>query len=78
MVKGNLQLMLSDIEKDWFPPLPKISNKRSMIYVDSLVRAILLVAANGKIFFARDGIPLCQDRCPLSNLSIQTKAGGGK
>ena len=57
MVKGNLQLMLSDIEKDWFPPLPKISNKRSMIYVDSLVRAILLVAANGKIFFARDGIP---------------------
>ena len=22
--------------------------------------------------------PLCQDTCPLSNLSIQTKAGGGK
>ena len=23
-------------------------------------------------------VPLCQDTCPLSNLSIQTKAGGGK
>ena len=23
-------------------------------------------------------IPLCQDTCPLSNLSIQTKAGVGK
>ena len=25
-----------------------------------------------------DYIPLCQDTCPLSNLSIQTKAGVGK
>jgi hypothetical protein len=25
-----------------------------------------------------EGGPLCQDTCPLSNLSIQTKAGGGK
>ena len=29
--------------------------------------------------YSIDGvIPLCQDTCPLSNLSIQTKAGGGK
>ena len=26
----------------------------------------------------RWNFPLCQDTCPLSNLSIQTKAGGGK
>ncbi len=58
-VKGNLQLMLSGIKKGWFPPLPETSNKRSMIHVDDLVRAILLVAdderANGEIFIATDG-----------------------
>jgi len=38
-VKGNLQLILSG--KGWFPPLPETNNKRSMIHVDDLVRAIL-------------------------------------
>ena len=60
-VKGNLQLMLSGIMKGWFLPLPETSNKRSMIHVDDLVRALLLVAdddrANGEIFIATDGIP---------------------
>jgi len=60
--KGNLQLMLSGIKKGWFPPLPETSNKKSMIHVDDLVRAILLVAddnrANGEIFIATDGIPI--------------------
>jgi nucleoside-diphosphate-sugar epimerase len=60
-VKGNLQLMLSGIEKGWFPPLPETGNRRSMIHVDDLVRAILLVAedkrANGEIFIATDGVP---------------------
>ena len=60
-VKGNLQLMLSGIKKGWFPPLPETGNKRSMIHVDDLVRAILLVAdddgANGEIFTATDGNP---------------------
>jgi UDP-glucose 4-epimerase len=59
--KGNLQLMLSGIKKGWFPPLPETGNKRSMIHVDDLVRAILLVAdddrANGEIFIATDGTP---------------------
>ena len=59
-VKGNLKLMLSGIKKAWFPPLPETGNKRSMIHVVDLVRAILLVAddnrANGKIFIATDGI----------------------
>ena len=60
-VKGNLKLMLSGIEKGWFPPLPETGNRRSMIHVDDLVRAILLVAdddrANGEIFIATDGVP---------------------
>jgi len=60
-VKGNLQLMLSGIGKGWFPPLPETGNRRSMIHVDDLVRAILLVAedkrANGEIFIATDGTP---------------------
>ena len=60
-VKGNLQLMLSAIDKGWFPPLPETGNKRSMIHVDDLVRAILLVAnddrTNGEIFIATDGRP---------------------
>ena len=60
-VKGNLQLMLSGIKAGWFPPLPETGNQRSMIHVDDLVQAILLVAenkrANGEIFIATDGVP---------------------
>jgi len=60
-VKGNLKLMLSGIEKRWFPALPETGNRRSMIHVDDLVRAILLVAyddrANGELFIATDGTP---------------------
>jgi UDP-glucose 4-epimerase len=60
-VKGNLQLMLAGIKKGWFPPLPETGNRRSMIHVDDLVRAILLVAdddrANEEIFIATDGVP---------------------
>jgi len=59
--KGNLKLMLLGIKKGWFPPLPETGNKRSMIHVDDLVRAILLTAdddrANGEIFIATDGTP---------------------
>jgi len=60
-VKGNLQLMLTGIKKGWFPPLPEMGNRRSMIHVDDLVRAILLVSederANGEVFIATDGMP---------------------
>ena len=58
-VKGNLKLMLSTIQSGWFPPLPEIGNKRSMVHVDDLVSAIFLVAndcrANGEIFIVTDG-----------------------
>ena len=60
-VKGNLRMMLSGIEKGWFPPLPEVENRRSLIHVDDLVQALLLTAnesrANGEIFIATDGLP---------------------
>ena len=60
-IKGNLAIMRSGIEKGWFPPLPETGNHRSMIHVDDLVRALLLVSeddrANGEIFIATDGVP---------------------
>jgi nucleoside-diphosphate-sugar epimerase len=60
-VKGNLALMQLGIEKGWFPPLPEVGNRRSMIHVDDLVQVLLLAAnddrANGEIFIATDGVP---------------------
>jgi nucleoside-diphosphate-sugar epimerase len=58
-VKGNLKLILLGVEQGWFPPLPEVGNKRSMIHVDDLVRAILFISdsdnINGEIFIATDG-----------------------
>ena len=60
-VKGNLRLMQSGIKSGWFPPLPETGNKRSMIHVDDLVKAMLFVAdshhTNSEIFIATDGKP---------------------
>ncbi len=59
--KGNLALMRGGIKQGWFPPLPETGNRRSMIHVDDLVQALLLVAedsrANGEIYIAADGKP---------------------
>ena len=59
--KGNLRLMLSLINKGLFPPIPDTQNRKSMIYVNDLVRAVMLVAkderANGEIFIVTDGKP---------------------
>ena len=58
-VKGNLKVMLKGIQKGWFPPIPDTGNKKSMIHIDDLVRAILLVdndsRSNGEIFTISDG-----------------------
>ena len=57
--KGNLKRMLRAIKAGWFPPLPETHNHRSMIHVDDLVSALLLVAvdkgSNGEIYIATDG-----------------------
>ena len=59
-VKGNLKLMQESIISGWFPPLPHSMNRKSMVHVDDLVGAMLLVAsedrANGEIFIVTDGI----------------------
>ena len=58
-MKGNLNSMLRGIEQGWFPPLPRIKNKRSMIHVEDLISAILLLNARDEldkeIFVATDG-----------------------
>ena len=60
-VKGNLALMQAGVKKGWFPPLPETGNRRSMIHVDDLVRALVFVAENdkadGQIYIATDGVP---------------------
>ena len=77
-VKGNLQLMLSGVEKGWFPRLPETGNRRSMIHVDDLVQAILLVAedrrANGEIFIATDGVPYSSREIYDSMCSVTGKS----
>lgn len=59
-MKGNLKLMLSGIKKGWFPPLQENGNRQSMIHVDDLSRAILIVAKNstksGEIYIVTDGL----------------------
>ncbi|ADE16644.1 NAD-dependent epimerase/dehydratase [Nitrosococcus halophilus Nc 4] len=44
--KGNLPRMAMAIDRGWFPPLPKVENRRSMVHVDDVVQAMLLVAEN--------------------------------
>lgn len=78
-VKGNLSTMLSGIKHGWFPPLPKTGNRRSMIHVDDLVRAILFVNKNvfssGEVFIATDSNMYSSNEiyeifCQLSGKSI--------
>ena len=80
-VKGNLRLMQLGIKSGWFPPLPETGNKRSMIHVDDLVRAMLFVAhsqhTNSEVFIATDGRPyssreIYNDMCHVLGKSVPT------
>ena len=42
-MKGNLARMYKAIEKGWFPPIPFIKNKRSMVHIDNLVNFIIKI-----------------------------------
>lgn len=56
--EGLVSRMIAAIDRGWFPPPPKITNKRSMIHVDDAVTAILLPARQPEaagIFIATDG-----------------------
>ncbi len=58
-MKGYLQQMLRGIAQGWFPPLPETGNRRSLIHVDDLSRALLFLSEKpsiaGEIFIATDG-----------------------
>jgi len=60
-MKGNLAMMQAAVKKGWFPPLPETGNRRSMVHVDDLVRALMFVAknkqANGQIYIVTDSVP---------------------
>lgn len=58
--KGNLAAMLSAIDRQRFPPLPEVHNRRSMVSAYDLCHAAVLASlkpiANGKIYTVTDGI----------------------
>jgi nucleoside-diphosphate-sugar epimerase len=57
--RGNLQRMISGIDRGRFPPLPRLANRRSMVHVEDAASALTLVAehplASGRIYIATDG-----------------------
>lgn len=57
--KGNLPRIIEAIDRDRFPPLPDVRNKRSMVHVDDVIRALNVAVenpiANGKVYFVTDG-----------------------
>ena len=59
--KGNLPRMINAIRSGYFPPLPEVHNKRSMVHVEDVVQAALLAAENpqaaGQIYIVSDGRP---------------------
>lgn len=57
--KGNIPKMMAAIERGRFPPVPEVHNRRSMVHVADVVRALLLVAemprARGECYIVTDG-----------------------
>ena len=57
--KGNLPKMINALVRGFFPPLPDVHNHRSMVHVEDVVQAALLVAkspkAAGQIYIVSDG-----------------------
>lgn len=54
-MKGNLSQMMKGIKKGWFPPLPETYNARSLVWLEDVVDAAILVnqqiqIANGKTY----------------------------
>jgi nucleoside-diphosphate-sugar epimerase len=56
--KGNLPRMIAAIDRGRFPPPPRVRNRRSMVHVDDVVRALLLVSedprAHGQCYIVTD------------------------
>jgi len=58
-MKGNLPNMIRAITNHRFPPIPEFANRRSMVHVDDIIRAALLMAehpnATGRVYIVSDG-----------------------
>lgn len=56
---GNVMRMIAAIDRGRFPPLPETGNRRSLVHVEDVVRALSLVsahaAASGKVYLVTDG-----------------------
>ena len=74
--KGNLELMWNAIKNERYLPIPNVKNRRSMIHVDDLVDAIILISQNQiinrEIFNATDGFlystrEIYETMCTLQN-----------
>jgi UDP-glucose 4-epimerase len=56
--KGNIPRMIAAVDRRRFPPLPEVHNRRSMVHVDDVVKALLLTAespaANGQVYIVTD------------------------
>ncbi|MGB5063079.1 MAG: NAD-dependent epimerase/dehydratase family protein, partial [Candidatus Competibacter sp.] len=44
-MKGNLARLIAVARRGWLPPLPETGNRRSLVHVDDVAQAMLLVAA---------------------------------
>jgi nucleoside-diphosphate-sugar epimerase len=59
-VKGNLLSMIAAVDAGRFPPARRLTNRRSMVHVDDLVRAALGAARKeavvGRCFIVSDGV----------------------
>jgi nucleoside-diphosphate-sugar epimerase len=58
--KGNLSRMIRAVSRGVFPPVPEVTNARSMVHVEDLARAVILAGekneANGKVYLVSDGL----------------------
>lgn len=56
--KGNLVRMIKAIRAGWFPPIPQVDNKRSMVHVDDVINIAMLSSdsevAKGKRYIVSD------------------------
>jgi nucleoside-diphosphate-sugar epimerase len=59
--KGNIHRMIDWVARGYFPPLPEVGNRRSILHVDNAVEAACLAAvhpaASGQTYIVTDGRP---------------------
>ncbi|MDS4028959.1 MAG: NAD-dependent epimerase/dehydratase family protein [Candidatus Contendobacter sp.] len=60
-MKANLTRLIEAVRRGWLPPLPETGNRRSLVHVDDVCQAALLVAAHpaarGQTYLVTDGRP---------------------